>query len=187
MTLATIGTPVPEAIRTRARAAIRALADGYQAERRRSGYALPFAGTAYSWGSNSTLLNRAMLLGVAWQVDRRPADRDAAIDVMDYLFGRNPLDRAYVTGFGVRTMHQPHHRFWAKAADPRYPAPPPGVVSGGPNSTAMGDPIASKLKGRCVGQTCWVDDWRAFTMNEVAINWNAPLAWVAAFVDATER
>lgn len=186
MTLATSGDPVPTSIRDRARTAIRTLAAGYQAERARSGYALPFAGTAYQWGSNSTLLNRAMLLGVAWQIDRRPADREAAIDVVDYLLGRNPLDRSYVTGFGQRTMHQPHHRFWARAADPRYPAPPPGVVSGGPNSTAMSDPVASRMKGRCVGQTCWVDDWRAFTMNEVAINWNAPLVWVAAFLDATE-
>ena len=82
-------------------------------------------------------------------------------------------------------MHQPHHRFWAKAADPRYPAPPPGVLSGGPNSTAMTDDVSRTMKGKCVGQTCWVDDWRAFTMNEVAINWNAPLVWVTAFLDAT--
>jgi endoglucanase len=33
---------------------------------------------------------------------------------------------------------------------------------------------------------CWRDDGRAFALNEVAINWNAPLAWVAAWLDATE-
>jgi endoglucanase len=31
---------------------------------------------------------------------------------------------------------------------------------------------------------CWADDWRAFSMNEVAINWNAPLVWVSAWLDA---
>ncbi len=31
--------------------------------------------------------------------------------------------------------------------------------------------------------TCYADDIRAFTMNEVAINWNAPLVWVAAWLD----
>ena len=37
----------------------------------------------------------------------------------------------------------------------------------------------------CAPQRCWVDDYRAFTVNEVAINWNAPLVWTAAFLDAT--
>ena len=34
------------------------------------------------------------------------------------------------------------------------------------------------LKGRCAPQRCWRDDARAFAINEVAINWNAPLLWV---------
>jgi endoglucanase len=42
------------------------------------------------------------------------------------------------------------------------------------------------MKG-CAPQTCWIDDYRAFTVNEVAINWNAPLVWTAAFLDATRR
>jgi endoglucanase len=31
--------------------------------------------------------------------------------------------------------------------------------------------------------TCWADDTRAFSVNEVAINWNAPLVWVATWLD----
>lgn len=139
----------------------------------------------YAWGSNAVLLNRAMLLGGAWQIAGKPAYRDAVIDVMDYILGRNALDRSYVTGFGLRRVHQPHHRFWANAADQHFPAPPGGVLVGGPNSTAMTDRIAAPMKRGCTGQTCWSDDWRAFTMNEVAINWNAPLVWVAAYLDAT--
>ena len=37
----------------------------------------------------------------------------------------------------------------------------------------------------CAPRTCWIDDYRAFTVNEVAINWNAPLVWTAAFLHAT--
>ncbi|KTT70548.1 glycoside hydrolase family 9 protein [Sphingomonas endophytica] len=186
MTLANGTTAVPLAIRDRARVTLTHRADALLAERRTSGYRLPLTGAAFGWGSNSTLLNRAMILGGAWQFAHRPALRDAVVDVMDYLLGRNALDRSYVTGFGARTVRQPHHRFWAHAADARYPVPPAGVVSGGPNATAMTDPVAARMKGTCVGQTCWVDDWRAFTMNEVAINWNAPLVWVSAFLTATE-
>jgi endoglucanase len=32
---------------------------------------------------------------------------------------------------------------------------------------------------------CWRDDARAYSLNEVAINWNAPLVWVAAYLDDT--
>ncbi len=184
LTLATVPNGLPPDLHAVIRDEIVARADMLLAERDHSGYRLPFSGAHYGWGSNSTLLNRAIVLGVAYQITRNAAYRDAVADVADYVFGRNALDRSFVTGFGARTTHQPHHRFWAQAADARYPAPPPGVLSGGPNDSARmddGDP----LKGRCVGQTCWRDDWRAFTMNEVAINWNAPLVWVTAFLDAT--
>jgi endoglucanase len=166
------------------RSRITALADGFVAETGRSGYGIPFSGTRYPWGSNSTILNRAIVLGVAWQIDRKPAYRDAVVASLDYILGRNPLDRSYVTGVGVRPMQHPHHRFWAAAASARFPAPPSGVLSGGPNSGAAND--AGPMKG-CAPQTCWVDDYRAFTVNEVAINWNAPLVWTAAFLDATRK
>lgn len=185
LTLATVPNGLPADRIATIRAEVVARAERLLAERARSGYRLPLAGSRYAWGSNATLLNRAMLLGVAWQITRRPAYRQAVIDVADYIFGRNALDRSFVTGFGSRPMRQPHHRFWAHAADPRYPAPPPGVLSGGPNSIAMTDDVARTMQGHCTGQTCWRDDWRAFTMNEVAINWNAPLVWVTAFLDAT--
>ncbi|WP_332908785.1 glycoside hydrolase family 9 protein [Sphingomonas mollis] len=185
LTLATVPNKLSAETIVAVRARIVTLADTILAERTRNGYRLPLAGAVYGWASNSTMLNRAILLGVAWQITRAPKYREAVVDVADYLLGRNALDRSFVNGFGVRSMHRPHHRFWAKAADARYPAPPPGVLSGGPNSTAMSDQIAATMKGHCVGQTCWRDDSRAFTMNEVAINWNAPLVWVAAFLDAT--
>lgn len=186
MSLATVPSALPPATRATVRASLIALADRLLAARARTAYRIPIADAAFSWGSNATLLNRAMLFGVAWQIDAKPAYRAAALDVGDYLLGRNALDRAFITGFGARPMEQPHHRFWAHAADPRYPRPPSGVLSGGPNSTAMTDPVSAPMKGRCIGQTCWVDDWRAFTMNEVAINWNAALVWVTAFLDASE-
>jgi len=89
-----------------------------------------------------------------------------------------------VSGFGTRPLLNPHHRFWAKASDARYPGPPPGVLSGGPNSTSMGDDVARTMKGKCIGMRCWRDDIAAFTMNEVAINWNAPLVWVTSYLEA---
>ncbi len=166
------------------RANLVASADNSLAEGRTQGYATPYAAAGgYIWGSNAVVLNRAIILGLAADFTGQAAYRDGAVDAMDYVLGRNPLDQSFVSGHGARPMRNPHHRFWAHQANARYPYPPPGVLSGGPNSTSMDDPIASTMKGQCAPQTCWSDDYRAFTQNEIAINWNAPLFWVATWLD----
>ena len=183
------------------RARIVAAADRFLAEEAGEGYRIPYAaacrapgalfpgaaapagGHCYPWGSNSTLLNRAMLLALAADFTGDPKYRGGVIDVMDYLLGRNPLDQSYVSGWGARPMVNPHHRFWAHSLDPSLPPPPPGVISGGPNNTSLTrDPVGPALQGHCAAMTCWRDDIRAFSMNEIATNWNAPLVWVAAWL-----
>jgi len=37
--------------------------------------------------------------------------------------------------------------------------------------------------GECAPQKCYADHIESYSTNEVAINWNAPLAWAAAFLD----
>jgi len=168
------------------RSRIVAAAAGFRHEASRSGYGIPHAGTDYVWGSNAVLLNRAMLLALAadWTGD---ADyRRSVVATLDYLTGRNPLGRSFVAGYGPDPMRHPHHRFWAAGIDPAYPPAPPGALSGGPNNSGRGDEVARAL-GPCAPMTCWADDARAYSLNEVAINWNAPLVWVAAWRDATER
>jgi endoglucanase len=152
-----------------------------------TGYAVPLAPPrGYTWGSNSNLLNRAMLMALAAEFTGERRFRDGVIDTMDYLLGRNPLDRSFVTGYGARPMQNPHHRFWAHSLDSNYPSPPAGVLSGGPNNMAMADEVAGAMRGTCAPQTCWADNARAYSVNEVAINWNAPLVWVSAWLAQTE-
>ena len=87
-----------------------------------------------------------------------------------------------MTGYGARPLQNPHHRFWARKLDPRYPAPPPGAVSGGPNSSLQ-DPYAQSIKLQgCPPQKCFVDHIESWSTNELTINWNAPLSWIAAFI-----
>jgi endoglucanase len=180
ITLATQPSALPEAERVRLRRLLVAAADGFLAEEAGNGYRVPM--TRYTWGSNGALLNRAMVLGVAGDVTRDPKYRAGVVDTIDYILGRNPNRVSYVSGYGTRSMQNPHHRFWAPSLDPKLPGPPPGVLSGGPNSTAMADPVAMKMKGKCAPQRCWADDVHAYALNEVAINWNAPLVWVAAWL-----
>ncbi|GGB30033.1 endoglucanase [Sphingomonas metalli] len=179
MTLAT-AAGVPAAERDAARQRLVALADRFLAEGERSGYHLPYGSDRYAWGSNGSVLNRGVILAMAARFTGARRYRDGAVDAIDYVLGRNPLDQSYVSGFGWQPLRHPHHRFWASQFDPRLPGPPPGAVSGGANNTAFADPVSATLKGRCAPQRCWIDDARAYADNEVAINWNAPLVWLAA-------
>ena len=184
ITLATVRSGLPKADIDRLRAAIVAAADRFLADEKGNGYGIPYVARDYPWGSNAALLNRAMLLGLAHDFTGAAKYRAGVVAAMDYVLGRNPLGQSYVSGYGARPMRNPHHRFWAPSLDPKLPGPPPGVLSGGPNSTSMSDDVAKTMRGKCAPQRCWVDDINAFSMNEVAINWNAPLFWVAAWLDS---
>ncbi|KTF67385.1 glycoside hydrolase family 9 protein [Sphingomonas sp. HT-1] len=183
ITLATVKTGLTAAELQRVRQAVIAGADRILAQRRENGYALAYRAVGYPWGSNGDLLNHAMLLGVAGDLTGDGKYRPGLVSAMDYVLGRNPLGQSYVSGYGTRPLRNPHHRFWAHVLDSKLPGPPPGVLSGGPNDTAMSDPVAAKLKGKCAPQTCWADEIGAYALNEVAINWNAPLFWVAAWLE----
>ncbi|WP_422396971.1 glycoside hydrolase family 9 protein [Streptomyces gobiensis] len=159
-------------------------ADRYAADARKAAYGVPYApgGSGYDWGSNGQVLNNMVVLGTAHDITGDAKYRDAVTSGMDYILGRNPMGLSYVTGHGERYAHNQHHRFWAKQEDAKLPQPAPGSVAGGPNSS-IDDPVAqTKLKG-CAPAKCYVDDIESWSTNEITINWNAPLAWVASYLD----
>ncbi len=171
--------------RAPARAAIVKAADAYLEIEKSSGYRITFrpGDSGLPWGSNAFPVNNAIELGLAYDFTKSAKYADGVEESLAYLLGRNPLDQSYVTGYGARPLEHPHHRFWAHQADPAFPGPPPGVLSGGPNSHFQ-DPYvrAAGLRG-CPPLKCFADNIEAYSVNEEAINWNAALAWVAAFLD----
>ena len=182
LTLASVPSNLPSADVQQAKQNVIAAADLYRSDTAKQGYQLPFTGDTPDWGSNSGVLNRSLVMATAYDFSQNPAYLNAVLEGMNYLLGRNPMDKSYISGYGERPLMNPHHRFWAHSLDATLPGPPKGVVSGGPNAISFTDPVAAKLKGNCTGLTCYTDDIGAYTMNEVTINWNAPLAWVAGFV-----
>ncbi|MDP6540494.1 MAG: glycoside hydrolase family 9 protein [Planctomycetota bacterium] len=186
ISLAQVPSRLDDEERAKARAEIVAVAREYAACVQAEGYRVPLAPTVsgrYPWGSNACILNNMILLGLAHDFCGDDLLLGAMVDGMDYLVGRNPMAQCYVTGYGTAPLRNPHHRFWARQKDASYPKPPPGVVVGGPNSSAR-DAIAREagLRGR-PPQRCFIDHIDSWSTNEVAINWNAPLVWVAAFLD----
>ncbi len=188
LSLAVAGTKRAPAAAKAARAEVVEVARAHAESIATQGYRVPLAPNAagnYPWGSNSLVLNNALLLGLAYDFSRDPAFLDATVEAFDYLLGRNPVWQSYVTGYGANPLENPHHRFWALQADEAYPGPPPGIVSGGPNSSIQ-DPYAQASGlGGCPAQRCFVDHIESWSTNEIAINWNAPFFWVAAFLDET--
>jgi endoglucanase len=165
-------------------------ADDYLKVIATQGYRTPLKPTAdgkYIWGSNSFVINNLIVLALAYDFTKAQKYLDGVATGMDYLLGRNPLGQSYVTGYGDKPLLHPHHRFWAHQANAKYPSAPPGILSGGPNSS-IDDPYAKAagLKG-CAPEKCFVDHIEAYSVNEITINWNAPLAWVTAWLDEKAR
>jgi len=185
ITLATVPNGLAAKEIDESKAAIKAAADSYVALIDQQGYRVPFkpGKKGFPWGSNSFVLNNAIIMALASDITGDAKYVNAVAEGMNYILGRNPLDQSYITGYGERPLMNPHHRFWAHQANAKFPSPPAGVVSGGPNS-GLQDPYvkAAGLPG-CAPQKCFVDNIEAWSANEMAINWNAPLAWVAAFLD----
>jgi endoglucanase len=180
--LATIPNGLPSDKIQACRSAITAAADLRLGFINRQGYRVPVAN--FVWGSNSEVLNAAMIMGYAYQFTGETKYLDGVTESMDYILGSNAMNKSYVTGYGTNPVAHPQHRFWANQPKNGYPAPPPGVLSGGPNGdipvgdvTAIGAGLAS-----APAEKSYMDNLNSFSTNEVAINWNAPLAWVTAFI-----
>ncbi|MFD7817245.1 glycoside hydrolase family 9 protein [Streptomyces sp. NPDC059785] len=179
--LATVPSRLPG--RDKVRKSVTEAADSYLATLDAHPYGLPYApaDNTYDWGSNAQILNNAVVVATAYDITGRSAYRDGAVQSMDYVLGRNALNQSYVTGYGEVASRNQHSRWYAHELDPALPNPPRGTLAGGANSSIQ-DPYAQgKLTG-CVGQFCYIDDIQSWSTNETAINWNAALARLSAFV-----
>jgi len=137
----------------------------------------------YGWGSNHLVLQNATILAAAHDLTGDVTYRDAAIESMDYVLGRNALSRSYITGYGTLFSENQHSRWFANQLDPSLPHPPKGSLAGGANADLM-DPIAQKTFGDtgCAPQTCYIDHIESWGTNEITINWNAALAQLASYL-----
>lgn len=133
----------------------------------------------FNWGSNSTAGNQGVALVQAYKLTNNAKYLQYALANLDYLLGRNGTGYSYVTGYGSKTPMHPHHR--PSIAD-GVVDPVPGLLAGGPNP-GMQDGI--KVPST-VPDEAYIDDDRAYAVNEIAINWNAPLAYLANAIEALQ-
>ena len=183
-------------------------ADQYIEQEESSGMGIPYAGTTladtvsigigepnnitgYEFGSNSYVVNNAIVMAYAYDAEKDTKYLNGASAAMDYILGRNGNDFSYVSGYGDvkagTVLLYPHHRLWANGIDPEYPKAPAGVLCGGPNAAVADDYMRGMgmKRGALASQKCYIDSGEAWSVNDNAINWNAPLAWIASYLDDT--
>lgn len=140
----------------------------------------------FIWGSSSEAANQGVALLQAYRLTDLPNRSKYlhyALANLDYLLGRNAVGYSFLTGFGDKSTLHPHHR--PSVAD-GIEAPVPGLLSGGTNANAA-------KQDKCQGYTTTVADEVyldadcSYASNEIAINWNAPLVYLAAALEALQN
>ena len=179
MTIATNPEVFPKNFVDSAQACIYYLADSYLELLNDNGYGVAMNENDFNWGSNSFAANKGMILIHAYILSKDKKYLDATTGILDYLLGRNPMDISYLTGYGVNSAKDPHHR--PSQAD-KIDDPVPGMLVGGPNYTAT-DCAKSYVDIKAVAKS-YYDNSCSFATNEVAINWNAPFAYLAGSLQA---
>jgi endoglucanase len=153
--------------------------------RAEKGFGVVMAKDDFVWGSNSTASNQGVWLLHAYYITGEQKYYKAAVKALDYLLGKNPLDMSFVTGYGTKSPKMPHHR---PSTSDNVEEPIPGMLVGGPQPG--GEDVGSKAEWKCddyrTGQaaTAYTDQRCSYATNEVAINWNAPLAYLAGAIEA---
>ena len=162
-----------------ATAIITTMADKFVSSLENNGYGVALDKGDFYWGSNGVAANKGMVLIHAYILTKDEKYLNAAQSIVDYILGRNPLDKSYLTGYGVNQVMNPHHR--PSQAD-QIEAPIPGMIAGGPNASATD--CAKKYNNAEAVAKSYYDNSCSYATNEVAINWNAPFAYVIGSLQA---
>jgi endoglucanase len=133
----------------------------------------------FIWGSSSVAANQSIVLLNAYRVTKHKKFIDYALTNLDYLLGRNGTGYSFVTGYGDKPPMHIHHR--PSEADGIMP-PVPGLLSGGPNPGKQDHCNYTTS----VANEAFVDDVCSYASNEIAINWNAPLVYLAGAIEALQ-
>ncbi len=134
----------------------------------------------FIWGSNSVAANQGVVLINAYLITKNKKYIEYALTNLDYILGRNATGYCFVTGIGTKSSMHPHHR--PSVADGNA-EPVPGLMVGGPNP-GMQDHCHYDFTEP---ETAYSDIDCAYASNEIAINWNAPLVYLANAIESLQE
>ena len=162
-------------LRERARDTLAAVADEIVRLAREDAYGLSIR--RFVWGSNGDIANHALTLFLvnAWKPSTDYVD--CAKTMLDFIFGKNPVDRCFVTGAAWSSPKFLHHRICHSDG---VDEPIPGLVAGGINADRQDMHRFPHYPAPQPGFS-YTDEKVSFASNETAINWNAPLVAALCF------
>jgi endoglucanase len=158
------------------------MADDYIQSSRQNAFLTVMGGRKrdFTWGSNANAANQGILLIQVYYITGIQKYLDAALGNLEYICGRNATGYCFITGIGSFSTMHPHHR--PSVAD-GIADPVPGLMAGGPNPGEQ-DHCHYDFHEP---ETAYVDSDCAYASNEIAINWNAPLVYLANGIEALEN
>jgi endoglucanase len=158
------------------------MADSYIAASEKNAFLTVMGGrkSDFNWGSNANAANQGILLIQVYFSTHQQKYLDAALGNLEYICGRNATGFCFITGIGSFSPKHPHHR--PSVAD-GIEDPVPGMLAGGPNPGEQ-DHCHYDFHEP---ETAYVDNDCAYASNEIAINWNSPLVYLANAVEALEK
>ncbi len=125
----------------------------------------------YYWGSNAVVLNYAVDMLFLYRLFNEEVYLKAALNQLHYILGRNALSTSFVSGYGENPAGAFYHNWFNSAGgNVLYPR---GFLVGGPNK--------DNFRVSSFPAKCYKPVKSDFTINEPAINYNAPLVFIAAF------
>lgn len=134
----------------------------------------------FNWGSNSNAANQGILLINAYFITKDKKYIDYALTNLDYLLGRNATGYCFLTGIGSKSPMHPHHR---PSVSDGIAAPVPGLLVGGPNPGRQDGCPYEFIEP----ETTYTDNDCSYASNEIAINWNAPMVYLVAAIEALQN
>jgi endoglucanase len=142
------------------------------------GFSVAISKSEYYWGSNSSILNKAILLIFASRESKDQLMLNAALAQLNYILGNNAHNISFVTGIGTHHVLHPHHR---PSSSDGIVEPVPGLLAGGPEQGRSDPVLQAKFSSSTPPALIYIDEEGSYASNEIAINWNAPLVFVAGY------
>lgn len=173
-----LGPARDEAIRKRAERALLAGAAAIWARTAQDPFGIPLREQEYRWASAKTVAAYGLHFAVAHAVSGAERYRRAAVAAFDWVLGANWPGRSFITGIGAQAPRHPHHRYVTATG-----VMVPGLVVGGPNADAHRQ---DGITPAWPAPVAYVDDDRAYAVNEYAIDYNAPVVVLAGWLQDGE-
>ena len=142
------------------------------------GFGCALSKEEYTWASTKNALTQGDMLLMAYQLQPKAEYEEGALSQIHYMFGRNSLDKSFLTGVGSNPPEHPHNRIHESTG-----AYVPGLLVGGPNHVKGGDPDQTKYleENNVPVAKSYLDVLTSWSTNEYAIDYTGTAAYALAW------